>query len=456
MNETYYGAFYGFRTAPFHITPDPSLLFLTARYEGALGAIEYGINAGKGFIVVSGEVGVGKTTVLRACLDRLDSDKTKIIYLFNSALTTADLYGTILDEFDPSLRVFMHPSDTLRLLLRKLLEAHQAGLQVVLAVDEAQNMPEQTLESLRILSNLETTKTKLLQIILVGQPELDAKLKKHSLRQLAQRVAVRARLKRLGFRESCSYIQHRTEHAGRSQSLFTAPAQWYIALAARGIPRTINICCDNALINGYGRSADRITLRIAWEASRSLEYRSPLRRAAALAGALILLLGAVIYGRSVVERFLPSPAAAPILHSHSSMHGPAANGTALTAPVSTKVAPAATQAPGPSVAPDKKSGDAQIPPNPADVPRTDAASDAGAARDKPAKNPEPPTSRIRWLVRKGDSVFKACLATYGSCDDETLRVVMANNPQIRSDGLIHKGEVIFMPASIGGLRAKRH
>src|ERR1700690_2286238 len=136
MAETYYGTFYGFHTAPFHITPDPSLLFLTARYEGALGAIEYGIKAGKGFIVVSGEVGVGKTTVLRACLDRLDSTKTKIIYLFNPAMTTAELYGTVLDEFDPSLRVFMNPADTLRLLLRQLLEAHQAGLQVVLAVDE--------------------------------------------------------------------------------------------------------------------------------------------------------------------------------------------------------------------------------------------------------------------------------------------------------------------------------
>src|SRR5271170_3925655 len=119
MSETYYGAFYGFHTAPFHITPDASLLFPTATYHAASGAIEYGITAGKGFIVVSGQVGVGKTTVLRACLDRLESakTKTKIIYLFNPALTTTELYATILDELDPSVRVFVDPTTMLRSLL---------------------------------------------------------------------------------------------------------------------------------------------------------------------------------------------------------------------------------------------------------------------------------------------------------------------------------------------------
>jgi general secretion pathway protein A len=432
MSETYYGEFYGFRTAPFHITPDASLLFLTAAYEGAIGAIEYGINAGKGFIVVSGPVGVGKTTMLRLCLDRLDSTKTKIIYLFNSALTTAELYGTILDEFDPSLRVFMSPSDVLRALLRKLLEAHQAGIQVVLAVDEAQNMPEQTLESLRILSNLETTRTKLLQIILVGQPELDALLKKHSLRQLAQRVAVRARLKRLTFSESCRYIQHRTRASARSRSLFTRPAQCYIALTARGIPRTINICCDNALINGYGHSAKRISLGIAREACSSLEYRSPLGRAAAAASALLVVIFGALYGPTLLDHFRE----AIIAERHSDSSGPslpaktAASAPAAIVPAPAVAAPAATAAAAPASLLETTAP---------------AVADASAA-----------STRLRWVVRTGDSVYKACLETYGSCDDRALRAVLADNPQIGSGEIIRSGDVLIMPESIGWLRAKPH
>lgn len=446
MSETYYGAFYGFHSAPFHITPDPSILFPTTTYRSAEGAIEYGIKAGKGFIVVSGQVGVGKTTVLRACLDRLDSSKTKIIYLFNPALTTAELYGTILDEFDPALRVFMNAGDVLRTLLRKLLEAHQAGIQVVLAVDEAQNMPEQTLESLRILSNLETTKTKLLQIILVGQPELDALLEKHSLRQLAQRVAVRARLKRLSFRQGCRYIQHRTQSAGQRRSLFTRPAQWYIAIAARGIPRAINICCDNALINGYGHSAKRISLRIAWEACRSLDYRAPLRRAAVPAGILIMVLLGLSYGLGWMDRVKEAPAPAPTHAPVAASPVPAASpapaaATASTAPyVSAAGVPAPAPIPAPTAAPVTPSGLAPV---------------AASGRSDPdfAVAPNSPTS-FRWVVRRGDSVYKACLETYGTCDDRTLRAVLAANPGIGSREIVHGGDVLKMPASIEWLRAK--
>jgi general secretion pathway protein A len=487
MTETYYGEFYGFRSAPFHITPDASLLFLTAAYKGAIGAIEYGINAGKGFIVVSGQVGVGKTTMLRLCLDRLDSTKTKVIYLFNAALTTAELYGTVLDEFDPSLRV-SGPGDVLRTLLRKLLEAHQAGIQVVLAVDEAQNMPEQTLESLRILSNLETTKTKLLQIILVGQPELDALLKKHSLRQLAQRVAVRARLKRLSFGESCRYIQHRTRASARSRSLFTRPAQWYIALTARGIPRTINICCDNALINGYGYSAKRISLGIAREACRSLEYRTQLPRAAALAGLLILLVCCVLYGHAWLDRFRGAPPMSRTPQSDSSERSrPAISSSpprpAPSAPASAPSAPtSAGPAPSPPASLLQPSGTNQAAANSTAGPRAEPAPAQTAAEAPPAARPDPPAAptapiasaanpgghtavdmlaaapetRLEWHVRKGDSVYKACLNTYGICDDRTLRAVLADNPQFGPGALIHQGDTLIMPESIGPLRARPH
>jgi general secretion pathway protein A len=475
MSETYYGEFYGFRTAPFHITPDASLLFLTAEYEGAIGALEYGIKAGKGFIVVSGPVGVGKTTVLRLCLDRVDSAKTKIIYLFNAALTTAELYGTILDEFDPSLRVFISPGDVLRTLLRKLLEAYQAGLQVVLAVDEAQNMPEQTLESLRILSNLETTKTKLLQIILVGQPELDVLLKKHSLRQLAQRVAVRARLKRLTFTQSCRYIQHRTRSAALSRSLFSGPAQWYIAIAARGIPRTINICCDNALINGYGHSAKRITLGIAHEACRSLEYRMPLGRAAAAAGVVLVAILGALYGPALLDHVRGAPVAEP--QSDWSMASPAKHTAPNAAPPTPAAAtdlpasaapPLAALAPGPRPAPAPSPSPSLAPgPRPALAPSPALAPAPRPRPSKPASVGQPihtvaktdasgGSTRLKWVVRAGDSVFRACLETYGSCDHRTLRAVLADNPQIGSGRTIREGDVLIMPESIGWLRAKPH
>jgi general secretion pathway protein A len=194
MTETFYGEFYGFASAPFHITPDPRLLFPTETHRAALGAVEYGIKAGKGFIVVTGEVGVGKTTVLKTCLDGLDPKTTKVLYLLNPVLTKSELYGEILDGLDVPMPPALNDSDAVRLLFGALLAVCREGMQVVLAIDEAQRMPEDTLENLRLLSNLETRRQKLLQIILVGQPELDEILAKHHLRQLAQRVAVRAHI----------------------------------------------------------------------------------------------------------------------------------------------------------------------------------------------------------------------------------------------------------------------
>jgi general secretion pathway protein A len=343
----------------------------------------------------------------------------------------------------------MSPSDVLRALLRKLLEAHQAGIQVVLAVDEAQNMPEQTLESLRILSNLETTRTKLVQIILVGQPELDALLKKHSLRQLAQRVAVCVRLKRLTFNESCRYIQHRTRASARSRSLFTKPAQWYIALTARGIPRTINICCDNALINGYGHSARRISIGIAREACSSLEYRSPLTRAAAAAIVLLVVIAGALYGPTLLDHLEALVAAR---HSDSGGRSPAAK---TTAPAPAAIAPGrAIAAATPAVTAPAAPGSEPGPGQPAAV---DPAIHAVVKATAPASaDPSGASARLRWVVRTGDSVYKACLETYGSCDDRTLRAVLADNPQIGSGAMIRRGDILIMPESIGWLRAKPH
>ena len=521
MNETFYGGFYGFESAPFHITPDPRLLFPTETHRAALGAIEYGIAAGKGFIVVTGEVGVGKTTVLRVCLDGLDTSKTKIIYLFSPALNTAELYATILEEFDVTLPPTLNAVEMLRMLQRVLLTVHESGTQVVLAVDEAQQMPEATLESLRILSNLETHKSKLLQIILVGQPELEAVLAKHSMRQLAQRVAVRARVRSLSFRQSCRYIMHRTRCAGRvtNRPLFTTPALLYLAFVAGGIPRTINICCDNALINGYGYAAERISFRIVREACRAMKFRSPLRRTAALAAAAMVLVGLFVTGNTVLRHFYAARAApVPVarqarLASHP-VEIPHPARTAA-APVIANPPPSSTALPERALANSSGAAGSMVAASTAPAPagraeenRTPAvsvapaaaaaaadASSAGAAAKLPsaaetpppaaqAPSPEPPaalrpgassaataspvpwissddyssgqarhTSRAasrphavsRWLVREGDTVYKVCRVTYGSCDWRMLREVIAENPKLGRDATIYSGEILLLP-----------
>jgi general secretion pathway protein A len=492
MSEIYYGDFYGFRTAPFHVTPDASLLFPTATHQAALGAIEYGIKAGKGFVVVTGQVGVGKTTVLRSCLDSLDSSRTRLIYLYNPDLTTIELYNTLLEELDPELAASVKPSDTLRALLRALLETHQAGTEVILAVDEAQNMPDQTLESLRILSNLETTHTKLLQILLVGQPELDAKLRKHSLRQLRQRIAVRARIRPLTFRESRRYIQHRALRAGRrsARDLFTRPALWYLASAARGIPRTINICCDNALINGYGHAAQRINLRIAREVCGSLGYRAPLWRVPAITAALllaccgVLLAGAWLPGlpgaglarlATLVQRHElrivapvaaaanavttaisnasePTPAPAP---PPARPPPPAASTAPNMASASSDAAPASADGGSPNMA-SASAGRVSAPADTGTAVAAHAASHdaAGATSAADAVRPVASPQRRHWLVSRGDSVFKACVRTYGYCDKTMLRAVLADNPQLAASAVVYPGDVLVLPVTIGPARAR--
>lgn len=275
MSKFYYGEYYQLKSPPFHITPDPALLMLTPTHQEAIAALEYAIGGGKGFAVITGEVGVGKTTILRYCLDQLDRKQTRIIYLFNPRLSTTALFAALHQELVGGGRAPDDPEATLQQLQLALLAQHEQGITIVLAIDEAQNMPEDTLEGLRMLSNLETAQEKLVQILLVGQPELNALLARRSLRQLAQRVAVWAHVERLTRRESRRYIEHRLRLSGRPSepSLFTIAALWYLVWAAHGIPRTLNIYCDNALINGYGHDAPRITLRIARELVRPLRVR---------------------------------------------------------------------------------------------------------------------------------------------------------------------------------------
>jgi general secretion pathway protein A len=278
MYERYYGLF----RQPFAVTPDPSLLYMSRVHREALATIVYGIETRKGFIVCTGEVGTGKTTVVRAFFDQAMSDSFEIIYIFAPQVSPLEMATFIcreLDEDDPPSVFAAVPR-----LQWKLLEIFESGKTVLLIIDEAQLLPPETLEFLRLLSNFETDREKLIQTVLVGQPELDNTLARRDMRQVNQRVALRARLAPLGAAESMEYIEHRLLASGAEDltQILSPSAAWRIAEAANGIPRAINILADNVLIAGLGAGQRPVGAWLADNAIREFIDKSgaasPVRR----------------------------------------------------------------------------------------------------------------------------------------------------------------------------------
>jgi general secretion pathway protein A len=454
--ETFYNAFYGFKSSPFHVTPDPDNILLTEAHKDAIGAIHYGIVARKGFVVVTGEVGVGKTSVLRASLDRLDAASTKIVYLFNPRLTPTELYQTILTDLGESPE---GRQDVLTALQHLLLKLYNGGLNVVLAIDEAQNMPEETLEDLRVLSNLETRSDKLLQIVLVGQPELDATLGKSSLRQLQQRIAVRATIPELGLKQSFRYVRHRLAVAGRADDnpLFSLAALSYIAYAADGNPRRLNVFCDNALINGLGYRAERITLAIAREALRPFKrsLRAHPRRLgwiAAFAALAVLSAFGLTTLQSSVKAWLgqsgegqiaATSAPAPVAEPGATMPTIKAAAPVTDPPSSEPVASDALAANGvPTPAPSASAPTVTPTVEPVAEP---APAFKGVTASTDDDGPPRSDGGIDVVVRPGNSLLQLCRSIYGRCDSTTLQLVLKTNPQIRSARLIVSGRTVVFP-----------
>jgi general secretion pathway protein A len=269
-----YERFYGLHRQPFAVTPDPSLLYMSRAHREALATIVYGIETRKGFIVCTGEVGTGKTTVVRAFFDQAKADSFEILYIFTPQITPLEMATYIcreLDEDDPPSVFAAVPR-----LQWKLLEIFESGKTVVLMIDEAQLLPPETLEFLRLLSNFETDREKLIQIILVGQPELDNTLARRDMRQVNQRVALRARLAPLGLNESMEYIEHRLLASGAEDltQIMSPTAAWRIAEAANGIPRAINILADNVLIAGLGAGQRPVGAILAENAIREFIDKS--------------------------------------------------------------------------------------------------------------------------------------------------------------------------------------
>lgn len=261
-----YQDYFGFSEMPFSITPDPRFLYLSPAHTEALQHLRYGVAERKGFIVISGEVGCGKTTVCRALLAELDSARYDTALILNPRLSETQLLKAILNELGEvnTGRTRVEMTSKLNALL---LDRVDKGRDVVLMIDESQNMSFDTIEHLRMLSNLETDTQKLLQIILIGQPELVAMLRQERLRQLRQRVQVFCELAPLGFEETVCYIRHRLSVAGgKGRPRFSPRACRSIFRASKGIPRIINQLCDKALLAAYVRNADTVNW---WDVRRA-------------------------------------------------------------------------------------------------------------------------------------------------------------------------------------------
>ncbi len=269
-----YLQFYGLRDIPFSLTPDPRFLYFTASHREVMANLHYGIQHGKGLIVATGEVGTGKTTLLRAMLARLDRS-VLTSYIFNPGLTVPGLYQHLAADFN--LGQHTSNSDLLMKLGRLLMTRHSRGLRTVLIIDEAQGLSRELLEEVRLLLNFETYTEKQLQIVLAGQPELRQLLNSAELRQLKQRVSLRCEIKPLKADEVSGYIRARLEVAGAKRlDLFAASAVAMIYRASEGIPRLVNNICDNALLTGYATNARTITAEIVAEVAEALDLLQPM------------------------------------------------------------------------------------------------------------------------------------------------------------------------------------
>ncbi len=266
-----YKAFYKLRLNPFEITPDPSFLFPTPRHNEALAALYYGVRAHKGFVVLTGEVGTGKTLLVRSALQLLQRSNVAFACVFNPSLSPLEFIRYVAGDF--GLPVSGKPKDEVILALNAfLLQRHRQKLTTLLVVDEAHHLSPELLEEVRLLTNLETSQQKLLQIVLSGQPELDQKLDSFDLRQLKQRVSLRCQLEPLTLEETSGYILRRLNIGGvpKETTLFSVAAVATVYKHSRGIPRLINTICENSLMAGYAKRSATITSEIVDEVASDL------------------------------------------------------------------------------------------------------------------------------------------------------------------------------------------
>ncbi|MDQ7048670.1 MAG: AAA family ATPase [Enterobacterales bacterium] len=297
---------------PFSISPDPRFLFMSNRYREALAHLTYGVEDGGGFVLLTGEVGTGKTTVCRCLLQQLP-DKTRLAFVLNPKLNSLELLATICDELGID---YPENCQSLKILTDRLsdylVQCFDQGLSVVVMIDEAQNIDTEVLEQIRLLTNLETNQKKLLQIILVGQPELQEKLARRDLRQLAQRITARYHLRPLNLKETIAYVLHRIRIAGTKKPLFSRSAVELLHQKTNGIPRLINTICDRALVAAASRNKLAVDQKLMREAIADVigapDFKSPVRqpnqwrKKCSYGDAFIVSAGFCILARTTIGR----------------------------------------------------------------------------------------------------------------------------------------------------------
>jgi general secretion pathway protein A len=343
-----YLSFFGLRQAPFSIAPDPRYLYMSERHREALAHLLYGLDSGGGFVVLTGEIGAGKTTVCRCFLEQVP-DNCDVAYIVNPKVTVIELLRSVCDELGIEVTPSTPPTvkDHVDPLNRFLLAAHAAGRHCVLVIDEAQNLSADVLEQLRLLTNLETDERKLLQILLIGQPELRALLARPDLEQLAQRVIARYHLDAMNEAETLAYVAHRLAVAGLGgPSPFDRAALRRVHQLSRGVPRRINLLCDRALLGAYAEGQARIGARIVERAAREVFDREPAKSrrrgyagaivAAGATGALAMAVGLRVIDLGAfgpgARRAAVSTAAASVPEARASGQGsPAASAAAAAA-----------------------------------------------------------------------------------------------------------------------------
>ncbi len=399
-----YARYFGLNQPPFSIAPDPRYLFMSERHREALAHLLYGVRAGGGFVVLTGEIGAGKTTVCRSFLEQIP-ERCEVAYIFNPKLTVEELLASVCAEFRITLRHegpgVATVKDYVDALNDYLLRTHAVSRDNVLIIDEAQSLSPDVLEQLRLLTNLETNERKLLQIILIGQPELRAMLARPGMEQLGQRVIARYHLDALGETETMQYVRHRLSVAGLTQPVpFDGRALRRIYRYSRGVPRRINLLCDRALLGAYAKGSNRVNRRTVDEAAKEVldpPVSAAVRRAryerAALLGAGLaagaLLVGALAFGPELAMRGKGAPdLSAPRIASPSAPGSPAASSasSASSAPTAPTTATAAAATPAGSAASGtpEKPATAATPPEVAGAPGT---TPEHAARPAP---PAPP------------------------------------------------------------------
>src|SRR5262245_3170964 len=476
-----YAQFYGLRESPFALTPDPRYLFMSEPHKEALASAVYGVQERKGFVLILGEVGTGKTTLIRHLLGRFGPN-IRSVFVFNPAVSFIELLQLMLRDLElpcPSMRR-VEMIDTLN---DYLLKEAAAGRYVVVIIDEAQHLSPTVLEEVRMLSNLETTRGKLIQILLVGQPELGEKLGRPELRQLRQRISLVAELKPLSYEDTAQYITHRLEVAGRTGGgVFSRRALRVIHRASGGIPRLVNVICDKALVLGYGASAAVIKRRIIkdvlkdWKSFQQPAAQSPrsrnraaLRRRAPSSRPLGRIAAAVALGlaaAALLVMLAGSKDAAPWSRFWPGLlpSGPPGTvvGAAATAmPSLPKSLPAASAAPASAAAPELPPRPElhSIEPEPATPPSSAlppaSAAKPALARAAVAKPVEPATNAREVVVAPGEVLSGVVTRNYGRAELTLLDVVKSANPEVTDIDVLRRAQRPKLPAYEPGKQVER-